>query len=82
MTEAVECYAGSTYPEHPRAFEYDGIRYTVGEIIDRRRNPDGVGFLVRCSSPTLLFDLYYRVDVARWLISPRASTLREDDLRN
>jgi hypothetical protein len=43
----VECYAGSTYPERPRAFEVNGRRYVVAEVERQWRTPKGIAFRVR-----------------------------------
>ena len=36
----VECYAGSTYPEHPRAFVWQGARYVVTRVLRQWRERD------------------------------------------
>lgn len=64
----VECYAGSTYPERPLAFTWEGQRYEVQEVIDRRREPEGVGFLVRSATSDTLFDLFYSTESDSWQI--------------
>lgn len=75
MTFDVECYAGSSYPEHPRAFVWGGQRYKVKEIIQRRREPNGVGFLVRSSPSEMLFDLFYDITTDQWQIKPKGSVM-------
>lgn len=77
MTYEVECYAGSTYPEKPRAFYWEGRRYEVQAILDQRREPDGVGFLVRCSPEGNLFDLFYIISKDQWKIQSKGSTVNE-----
>ena len=72
MNAKVECYAGSTYPENPRALEWTGQRYVVEEIIDRRREPHGVGFLVRCAPGAKVFDLFYLIKEDQWQIRPNS----------
>jgi len=77
MNPEVECYAGSVYPEKPRAFIWEGKRYEVQYILDQRREPDGIGFLI-CSSPgRKLFDLFYSISEDQWQIQPKGSTIRE-----
>ena len=73
MKPKVECYAGSTYPEKPRALEWKGQRYLVEAILERRREPHGVGFLVRCkpelsTSSAAIFDLFYLIKEEQWQI--------------
>jgi hypothetical protein len=71
MTHVVEAYAGSTYPEQPRAFQWENQRYEVQAILDRRREPAGVGFLVRCDPGNALFDLFYNSIQDKWHIQPK-----------
>jgi hypothetical protein len=73
MTTKVECYSGSTYPESPRGFTWEGQRYQVCDIIQRRREPAGVGFLVRCCEDNTLFDLFYLTEEDQWQIQPKGS---------
>lgn len=75
MTKTVECYAGSSYPERPRAFMWGGQRYDVKEIIQRRREPEGVGFVVRSLSPEMIFDLFYNIASDQWQIKPAGSVM-------
>lgn len=70
MNAKVECYAGSTYPESPRALEWEGQRYTVQGVLERRREPRGLGFLVRCSPGERIFDLFYLTEADEWQIQP------------
>lgn len=71
MSPEVESYAGATYPERPKAFHWDGQRYHVQEIIQRRREPEGTGFLVRCDLDEKYFDLFYNSIENRWRITPK-----------
>ena len=77
MSHPVECYAGSSYPERPRAFLWQGTRYLVSEVITRRREPDGVGFLVCCTPDEIVFDLFYLIKSDQWLITPKLSSSDE-----
>jgi len=67
----VECYAGGSYPEDPRAVTWEGQRYVVQAILKRRRTPEGIGFLVQCSPEERTFDLFYLTRETRWQIQPR-----------
>jgi hypothetical protein len=71
MSSDVECYAGSSYPERPKAFQWKGQRYHVEEILQQRREPDGVGFLVRCDPDERRFDLFYSSVEDQWRITPK-----------
>jgi len=71
----VECYAGSTYPERPLSFTWHGTHYEVCDIIDRRRQPAGIGFLVRCTPGNALFDLFYNETKDQWQIQLKGSTV-------
>jgi len=79
MTSKVECYAGSTYPESPRALTWQGQRYTVSEITQRWREPEGVGFSVCCEPYQALFDLFYQIEEAMWTIQPRGYDIIKAD---
>jgi hypothetical protein len=71
MKDHVSCYAGAANPEHPRAVTCQGQRFTVDKILQRRRTPAGVGFLVQCSPDWVFFDLFYLTCEDRWQIQPR-----------
>lgn len=77
---SVEAYAGSAYPESPRAIIWEENRYEVQEILDRRREPDGVGFFVRCSPDRALFDLFYNLENDEWQIRPKGFALSEENI--
>lgn len=78
MNPIVECYAGSTYPESPRALTWQEQRYRVEEIIQRRREPAGVGFMVRCSPGDCLFDLFYLIEEDQWQIQPKGCMITDE----
>lgn len=67
----VQAYAGSTYPEKPRALEWEGQHYQVEEILHQGREPEGLRFLVHCSPGDRLFELYYSLIDDDWLIQPK-----------
>ena len=68
MTTHVECYAGASYPEKPRALTWQGHRYTVDAILSQKREPDGLRFQVRCRPDDALFDLFYSITTNAWQI--------------
>ncbi|MDY6846927.1 MAG: hypothetical protein SVP52_07305 [Chloroflexota bacterium] len=67
----VKSYAGSSYPEQPRALVWEGQQYQVQEIVSRSREPEGLRFLVRCSPGNALFDLYYPIEDGDWQIQQK-----------
>jgi hypothetical protein len=71
MSTEVECYAGGSSPETPRAFTWEGQRYLVGEVLTRRREPTGLGYLVHCSPGDAIFDLFYLIEAEQWQIQPK-----------
>ena len=77
VKQAVEAYAGGSYPESPRALIWEDRRYEVQEILDRRREPHGIGFLVRCSPDQALFNLFYESENEEWQIQPKGFALQE-----
>ena len=55
----VECYAGYSYPERPRAFLWEGERMAVEEVERSWRTPAGPVFCVRTAGGrrfTLAYD--------------------------
>jgi len=75
MNNRVECYAGSTNPETPRALVWEGQRYTVQAILERRREPHGIGFLVSCLPGEMIFDLFYLSEEDQWQIQPKGPAI-------
>jgi hypothetical protein len=73
MKTQVACYAGSSYPEAPHAFDWEGQRYTVVKILERRREPHGIGFLIHCIPGDQLFDLFYLLETDEWQIQPKGA---------
>lgn len=78
MTPQVQCYAGSTYPEKPRAFDWEGQHYVIEAIIRRWREPHGLGFFVRCSPEGEVFSLFYRIEDDDWQIQAQGSIMIEE----
>jgi len=79
MTSKVECYAGSSYPEKPRAFDWDGQHYIVKEILNQYRAPSGIGFLVRCRPGESIFTLFYKIPEEVWQIRPESSVMISEE---
>ena len=73
MKNRVECYAGSSNPEKPRAFTWEEKRYIVQDILQSRRSPAGIGFLVLASPGNELFDLFFLEQEEQWQILPKGS---------
>lgn len=63
-TLTVVCYAGTGYPERPRAFIWQDERYEVEEVGRRWRTPAEYGFSVRTTEGEHFTLLYHeREDV-------------------
>jgi hypothetical protein len=75
----VQCYAGASYPEKPRSFDWKGKSYQVTEILDQFREPDRVGFLVQCTPGKTFFHLLYKIRQEEWLIQPKSSVMISDE---
>jgi len=78
----VTCYAGSTFPEHPRSFCWQEQAYTVQEVIQRWRTPQDLGFYVRCEPGDALFNLFYNPQEDTWQIQPRGYTLIKENFQS
>ena len=69
MTQAgshVECYSGSEYAEYPRAFDWQGQRLEVEDVLQRRRTPSGKAFRVQVTDGHV-YDLFYDEMSQAWL---------------
>jgi hypothetical protein len=44
---SVECYSGHTYAHRPRAFQWDGERYSIVAVVSQWRTPGEVHYIVR-----------------------------------
>ena len=73
MAKIVSCYAGSRYPERPRAFLWEGQWLEVAEVERRWRTPDGPVFRVR-SSDGRRFALAYEEAGDNWIVEPIVRT--------
>ena len=65
----VSSYAGFRYPERPRKFSWEGMRYVVEKILGEWRTPDRHCFRVRCVSGEY-FELHYVLQEEHWEIIP------------
>ncbi len=68
MSERVECHSEYDYAGRPVAVHWQGERLVVDEILNRWRDPDGVGFCVRTANGQA-FDLFYDIHADAWRIS-------------
>ena len=78
VTSRVTCYAGSSYPEHPRTIRWNEKDYHVAEEIHRWRTPQGLGFSVRCEPGETLFDLFYDAQEDTWQVQPRGYVIKRN----
>jgi hypothetical protein len=74
----VECYAGASYPERPRSFNWQESTCTVDTVIKRWNSPDEQGFLVRTTDGAF-FNLIYRQQEDTWRIDPQSPRTAESD---
>ena len=44
MMPRVRCYAGTSYPERPLAFEWEGVWRDVVAVVRSARSPEGMVF--------------------------------------
>lgn len=72
METRVECYAGASYPERPRALLVDGKRLKVAEVEHRKRTPGGLTFRVRTCGGRR-FSLFYDEIHDSWDVQPLAA---------
>jgi hypothetical protein len=66
METQVECYSGVEYAERPTAFDWQGQRLAVDEVLQRWRTPGFKCFRVRASEQT--FELRYDEHTGDWQI--------------
>ncbi|HBF40925.1 MAG TPA: hypothetical protein DDW19_03885 [Anaerolineaceae bacterium] len=69
VTESVECYSGSEYPERPLAFHWLGERLEVKKVLDASITPRGKTFRVMAANGQE-FILGYDQQLDRWQIAP------------
>jgi len=65
----VECYAGTRYPERPRAFLWEGQRLTVEAVERQWRTPAGLVFRVNVTGGRR-FTLAYDEATGTWSVNP------------
>jgi hypothetical protein len=70
--ELVECYSGHTYAQEPRAFVWQGRRYSVAQIERRWRSPEGPAFCVSAEMGDRFY-LHYHETERRWAIHPQTA---------
>ncbi len=68
MAELVECHSGYEYAERPVAFQWQGQRLEVAEILGRWRTPAGKAFRV-LTYDQQVFVLSYSEHEGSWDIS-------------
>ena len=68
----VECYAGTRYPERPRAFLWEGERVMVEAVEHQWRTPAGPAFRVRAANGRR-FTLAYDEAADAWDVQPASS---------
>jgi len=66
VSSYVECYSGSEYAECPRAFDWQGQRLEVEEVLQRWRTPSGKTFRVLATDGRV-HDLFYDEMSQAWL---------------
>jgi hypothetical protein len=71
----VECYAGTRYPERPRAFLWEGDRVEVAEIERRYSTPHGMAFRARTVDGRR-FSLFYDEALDAWDVRPQTTARR------
>ena len=73
----VECYAGSRYPERPRAFTWAGQRLEVAAVVHQWRTPAGPVFDVSTADGRR-FILSYEEAAVAWQVRPVPEAARGD----
>lgn len=66
----VECFSSSTYAKHPLAFNWQGNRWIVEQIVSESRSPDGKLFLVKTQQDRV-FELFYNEYHDSWKVIER-----------
>ncbi len=70
MHSLVICHSGDQYAQRPVAFDWQGQRCQVAQVIARWREPDGIRFRV-LTTEDQIFDLYYAEQSDEWQVEPR-----------
>jgi hypothetical protein len=65
----VECYAGSRYPERPRAFTWAGQRLEIAAVVHEWRTPAGPVFDVSTTDGRRVI-LSYEEAADAWKVRP------------
>jgi hypothetical protein len=67
MSNQVACHAGYAYAERPQAFQWEGQRHTVKQVLTQAVRPEGRWFRVLTGGDQV-FELLYAPDLDQWLI--------------
>ncbi len=67
MNDLVYCHSGVEYAERPIAFEWEGKRLEIAEILASWRLPDGKLFRVK-TAEGCIFELTYAALEDQWRI--------------
>jgi hypothetical protein len=70
---SVQSYAGTRYPERPRAFLWEGERLEIVEVESRHCTPCGLWFRARVSDGRC-FSLFYDQALDAWDVWLRTSS--------
>jgi hypothetical protein len=68
MSEIVECYSGSVYPERPTALHWQGQRLEIEKVLQAWHTPQGRRFRVQ-TADLQVFELVYQEAEDDWLIT-------------
>ncbi len=77
MAARVECRSEHQYAQRPTAFDWEGQRLLVREILASWRSPAGWGFRVKTENGGL-FELMYQELDDNWIVRPQPTTRRKD----
>jgi hypothetical protein len=67
LTDPVQVYAGSKYPERPLSLEWEGKHLPVDAVLSHWKSPEGYGFRVKVPDGRC-FELKYNEVTDRWSI--------------
>jgi hypothetical protein len=68
MNPQVEVRSDHDYIGHPLAFEWQGVRLEVAEVISQTRDPNGYSFRV-LSEDFGIFELNYDIQSDQWSVN-------------
>lgn len=67
MDDMVRCHSETTYPERPLEFDWGGGVFTVSEVLQRWRSPNGQHFTV-ITMDQQIFELFYSLSDDSWQV--------------